>query len=85
MSTALKPFEFLSRRAITETATGNAACWYDSAEDVEEEELAEGDGYFDLDTLPDAGPYDIFSQNNRTQTLSQHNLTNNRYSQNIKS
>ncbi len=64
MTQAVKPFEFMARRAMTE-ATGAAACRYDSAEDIDEEELSEGDqGYFDLNTLPDPGPIDLFSQTN---------------------
>ena len=65
MTATATRFEFLNRRAITETATGAAACWYDSAEDVEEEEVAEGNLYFDLDTLPDAAPRDLFAVTHR--------------------
>ena len=45
-------FEFAGRRALTETAPQRAACWYDSADQLEEE-VSYGADYFDLNILPD--------------------------------
>lgn len=46
-------FEFSSRRAITEAIPHRAACWYDSAENNDEDELAMSGEFFDLNMLPD--------------------------------
>jgi len=47
-------FEFVSRRAITEAGPHKAACRYDSADEIEEEEIAvNGGDFFDLNSLPD--------------------------------